>query len=237
MPVGLAGPIRVNGDMVYLPMATTEGCLIASTNRGCKVLSMDPRGVEAIILGDAITRAPCVRFERAADAAALKAFLDDKTNFDALASEFNSTTRYGRMTSTLFPSMDLIAISGNVCTDKKSAAINWIDGRGKSVVADAVVKASVVESILKTTVDALVDLNIQKNFVGSAMAGSLGGFNAHAANILTAIYLATGQDPAQNVESSSCMTNMEKTANGDLYLSVTMPSMEVHEVTLTNAIR
>ena len=41
--------------------------------------------------------------------------------------------------------------------------------------------------------DALVDLNISKNLVGSAMAGSLGGFNAHAANVVTAIFIATGQ--------------------------------------------
>ena len=42
-----------------------------------------------------------------------------------------------------------------------------------------------------------------------ASAGSIGGFNAHAANIVTAVFLATGQDPAQNVESSNCMTIME----------------------------
>jgi hydroxymethylglutaryl-CoA reductase len=36
-----------------------------------------------------------------------------------------------------------------------------------------------------------------------------GGFNAHAANIVTAIFIATGQDPAQNVESSNCLTIME----------------------------
>lgn len=47
--------------------------------------------------------------------------------------------------------------------------------------------------VLKTTVDALVELNICKNLVGSAMAGSIGGFNAHAANIVTAIFIATGQ--------------------------------------------
>lgn len=41
--------------------------------------------------------------------------------------------------------------------------------------------------------DALVELNISKNLVGSAMAGALGGFNAHAANVVTAIYIATGQ--------------------------------------------
>ena len=69
--------------------------------------------------------------------------------------------------------------------------------------------SSVVKSVLKTTVDVLCNLNTKKNLVGSAMAGSIGGFNAHAANILTAIFLVTGQDPAQNVESSQCMTLME----------------------------
>ena len=42
------------------------------------------------------------------------------------------------------------------------------------------------------------------------MAGSVGGFNAHAANLVTAVYLACGQDPAQNVESSNCITLMER---------------------------
>lgn len=47
--------------------------------------------------------------------------------------------------------------------------------------------------VLKTTTGALVDLNINKNLVGSAMAGSIGGYNAHAANIVAAIYIACGQ--------------------------------------------
>ena len=47
--------------------------------------------------------------------------------------------------------------------------------------------------VLKTSVDALIDVNTNKNLVGSAMAGSIGGFNAHAANIVTAIFIATGQ--------------------------------------------
>jgi hydroxymethylglutaryl-CoA reductase (NADPH) len=105
--------------------------------------------------------------------------------------------------------MITLALSGNYCTDKKPAAINWIEGRGKSVVAEAVIPGRVVKSVLKTTVEALCNLNTKKNLVGSAMAGSIGGFNAHAANILTAVFLATGQDPAQNVESSNCMTLME----------------------------
>jgi hydroxymethylglutaryl-CoA reductase (NADPH) len=74
-----------------------------------------------------------------------------------------------------------------------------------------------------------VELNISKNLVGSSMAGSIGGFNAHAANIVTAIYIATGQDPAQNVGSSNCITLIEPTGvdNQNLYISCTMPSMEL----------
>nr|GMC48807.1 3-hydroxy-3-methylglutaryl-coenzyme A reductase 2 [Ipomoea batatas]GMD56409.1 3-hydroxy-3-methylglutaryl-coenzyme A reductase 2 [Ipomoea batatas] len=70
-----------------------------------------------------------------------------------------------------------------------------------------------------------------KNLTGSAMAGALGGFNAHASNIVSAVYLATGQDPAQNVESSHCITMMEAVNDGkDLHVSVTMPSIEVGTV-------
>jgi hydroxymethylglutaryl-CoA reductase (NADPH) len=131
-----------------------------------------------------------------------------------------------------FPDMEIMSLSGNLCTDKKPAAINWLEGRGKSVVCDAVIPASVVKSVLKTTVPALVELNINKNLLGSAMAGSIGGFNAHAANIVTAIYIATGQDPAQNVASSQCLTVMESHGvNGeDLYISCTMPSIEIGTV-------
>ncbi|CAM9778029.1 unnamed protein product [Hapterophycus canaliculatus] len=130
----------------------------------------------------------------------------------------------------VFPEMELVAISGNMCTDKKSAAINWVEGRGKSIVCEARIPSTHVESTLKTTVKAMVETNIQKNLVGSAMAGALGGFNAHAANIVTAVFLATGQDPAQNVESSTCITLMEQMDNGDLLVSVNMPSIEVGTV-------
>jgi len=130
-----------------------------------------------------------------------------------------------------FPEMIVLALSGNYCTDKKPAAINWIEGRGKGIVAEAIIPGKIVKTVLKTTVEALCNLNTKKNLVGSAMAGSVGGFNAHAANILTAIFLATGQDPAQNVESSNCMTLMEPTNGGeDLLMTVSMPCIEVGTV-------
>lgn len=68
-----------------------------------------------------------------------------------------------------------------------------IEGRGKSVVCEAVIPSKVVKNVLKTSVSALVDLNVNKNLIGSAMAGSIGGFNAHAANVVSAIFIATGQ--------------------------------------------
>jgi len=269
IPVGIAGPLLLDGRSIHVPMATTEGCLVASTNRGAKALT-ESGGVQTALLKSGITRAPCVRFPSAVRAAEVKAWLDRPENFALVQQAFNSTSRFARLIEIkvnvagrmaylrfcaqtgdamgmnmvskgcdksldllkeVFPDMELIAISGNFCTDKKPSAVNWIEGRGKSVVAEAVVSAKIVKNVLKTTVDALIDVNIQKNLVGSAMAGSVGGFNAHAANIVTAIYIAAGQDPAQNVESSNCITLMERAANGDdLYISVTMPSIEVGTV-------
>uniref|UniRef100_A0A8C6LE75 3-hydroxy-3-methylglutaryl coenzyme A reductase n=1 Tax=Nothobranchius furzeri TaxID=105023 RepID=A0A8C6LE75_NOTFU len=130
------------------------------------------------------------------------------------------------------PDVEVLSLSGNFCTDKKSAAVNWILGRGKSAVCEATIPGRVVREVLKSSTAALVDLNISKNLVGSAMAGSVGGFNAHAANVVAAIYIACGQDPAQTVGSSSCITQMEATGPNreDLYISVTMPSIELGTV-------
>ncbi|KAL0965347.1 hypothetical protein UPYG_G00280090 [Umbra pygmaea] len=131
-----------------------------------------------------------------------------------------------------FPELQVLAVSGNYCTDKKPSAVNWILGRGKSAVCEVTVPARVVREVLKTSTAALVELNINKNLVGSAMAGSIGGFNAHAANIVAAIYIACGQDPAQTVGSSNCITMMEQVGAGgeDLYISCTMPSIELGTV-------
>jgi hydroxymethylglutaryl-CoA reductase (NADPH) len=127
-----------------------------------------------------------------------------------------------------FPDMEVIGVSGNYCSDKKPSAVNWIEGRGKSVVCEAVIKEEVVQKVLKTSVAAMVELNMLKNLTGSAIAGALGGFNAHASNLVSAVFIATGQDPAQNIESSHCITMMEAVNGGkDLHISVTMPSIEV----------
>lgn len=125
--------------------------------------------------------------------------------------------------------------TGNFCSDKKAAAVNWILGRGKSVICEAVIKGEVVKEVFKTSVAKLVQLNVNKDLVGSAIAGSLGGYNAHASNIVSAVFIATGQDPAQNVESSHCMTLIKSFNDGkDIHISVTMPCIEVNVYWLLN---
>ncbi|GAB2229934.1 hypothetical protein Drorol1_Dr00014190 [Drosera rotundifolia] len=88
-----------------------------------------------------------------------------------------------------FPDMDVIGTSDNFCSDKKPAAVNWIEGCGKSVVFEAIIKEVVVKKVLKTDVASLVELNILKNLAGSDTAGTLGGFNAHASNIVSVIFI------------------------------------------------
>ncbi|KAL5230913.1 hypothetical protein ABZP36_029689 [Zizania latifolia] len=270
LPVGIAGPLLLDGQRFYVPMATTEGCLVASTNRGCKAIA-ESGGATSVVLRDGMTRAPVARLPTARRAAELKAFLEDPANFDTLSMVFNSrSSRFARLLGVQcamagrnlymrfrcctgdamgmnmvskgvqnvldylqedFPDLDVISISSNFCSDKKPAAVNWIEGRGKSVVCEAVIKEEVVKKVLKTNVGLLVELNVIKNLAGSVVAGALGGFNAHASNIVTAIFIATGQDPAQNVESSHCITILEAVNDGkDLHISVTMPSIEVGTV-------
>nr|CAD7433645.1 unnamed protein product [Timema monikensis] len=266
VPVGLAGPLLLDGRLVYVPMATTEGCLVASTNRGSRALMKC--GVTSRIVADGMTRGPVVRFTSIARASEVMEWMQSDENFESMKRSFDSTSGYARLTKIQiriagrhlfirfvaktgdamgmnmlskgtekslkfvqenFPDMEILSLSGNFCTDKKPAAVNWIEGRGKSVVCEAIVPSHVVKTVLKTSVHGLVDVNIAKNLIGSAIAGSIGGFNAHAANVVTAIFIATGQDPAQNVSSSNCMTLMEPwgEAGEDLYISVTMPSIEI----------
>ena len=131
----------------------------------------------------------------------------------------------------LFPErVEVATLSGNMCTDKKASAVNWILGRGFRGNAVATVKRDVLRKLLHCDVDDFVTLNHEKNFVGSSMANTVGGNNSHAANIVAAFYLATGQDIAQVGTSAMCLFNASKDKNGDLKLECMMPSMELATV-------
>lgn len=274
LPVGTIGPYTIDGKPTHVPMATTEGALVASAHRGARAISMSG-GATTELLADGMTRAPAIAMPSLRAAAELKRWLEDPRSLGELNEAFKATSRFGRLLAVKvglagkyahvrfkcftgdamgmnmvskgvnkvvesilakYPGSELLGLSGNMCTDKKPSAINWIDGRGKSVAAEAILPGAIVASVLKTTPAAIARLSVHKNLIGSALAGSIGGQNAHASNILTAIYLAAGQDPAQNVESSTCLTLCEEIppaapgGESSLYISCTMPSIEVGTV-------
>lgn len=265
VPVGVAGPIRIDMADYYIPLSTTEGALVASTSRGCKACNA-AGGVSTALTDDGMTRGPVVAFPNLDEAFKCCQWL--RNNLAKLARIFNGTSKHATLTKIdtrqvgklvylrfkaktgdamgmnmmsratqaalsylkdQFPLMRVISLSGNYCSDKKACAINWIDGRGKSVTAETVLPATALSAILKTSATTMAELNMAKNMIGSMAAGaSGGGCNAHAANIVAAMFIALGQDPAQIVSSASCLTVME-TINGgrDLYVSCTMPCLEV----------
>ena len=268
LPMGIAGPLKINGQYckreVFVPLATSEGALVASINRGASTITASG-GVNTIVTSDFMTRAPVIKTNSASDALLIKQwFVDNFTDLKELA---ESTTSHGKLLkidpilivgSYVYPrfvystgdSMGMnmvtiatekildklaqesdakhIALSGNVCVDKKPAAINVVEGRGKSVVADILIPKEIVNKKLKTTAEAIVEVNITKNLIGSAAAGSM-AFNAHYANMVAAIFLATGQDAAHVVEGSLGITTAEN-RDGDLYFSVNLPDLPIATV-------
>lgn len=96
IPVGVAGPLLLDGREYSVPMATTEGCLIASANRGCKAIFVSG-GATSVLLRDGMTRAPIVRFAAAKRAADLKFFLENPANFDRLSVVFNRLVWFFRL--------------------------------------------------------------------------------------------------------------------------------------------
>ncbi|MCQ2056392.1 MAG: hydroxymethylglutaryl-CoA reductase (NADPH) [archaeon] len=267
VPLGFAGPILINGDFAkgrYLvPLATTEGALIASISRGMSVIT-SAGGSKVKIFNNMMTRAPVFRVDGIDHCVKVIEWINQ--NRRLLDNVVSETTTHGKLLEIEpFPNgrnlhirlkfstgdamgmnmvtiasesigklieknteAKMVSVSGNMCTDKKPAAINSIYGRGKYVVAEARIPEDIVRVKLHSTTSAIIELNERKNLIGSAMAGSL-GFNAHAANMAAALYIATGQDPAHVIEASMCITTCEN-VNENLYIAVRIPSIEVGTV-------
>ena len=267
VPLGYAGPVKIDGEYAaggfLVPLATTEGALIASISRGMSVITASG-GSRTMVTADAMTRAPVLRVRGIAHAKEVMSWIDG--NRGRIDEAVSGTTSHGKLSRIdMYPDgMSLylrfafetgdamgmnmatiaseavcrlieketgavmISVSGNMCSDKKPAAINMINGRGKTVIAEALIPKDLVEKKLHTTSAAVAEVNYRKNLMGSSLAGTLGA-NAHAANMAAALYIATGQDPAQVVGASMTVTSCED-VDGDLYISVRMPAVEVGTV-------
>lgn len=98
VPIGVAGPLHVKGEHAdgefLVPLATAEGTLVASYNRGMKVLNLSG-GVTCTVSDDAMQRAPVFIFENARDARDFRTWLAD--HHDEIAAQAESTTSVGKL--------------------------------------------------------------------------------------------------------------------------------------------
>ena len=98
VPIGLAGPLLVNGEHAqgefYVPLATAEGTLVASYNRGMRLL-YEAGGVTTTIMDDRMQRAPAFLFKSAREARAFRDWIDE--HFDEIRAAAEATTRSGKL--------------------------------------------------------------------------------------------------------------------------------------------
>ena len=266
MPIGIAGPLLVRGEHVdgevYVPLATTEGTLVASYNRGMKLLRA-AGGVTTTVTDDAMQRAPSFGFSSARGARDFGLWVTE--NLPALRAAAEATTSVGRLRDVaqytasryLFLRFNYTTgdaagqnmtgkatraacrwildhypgdvrehyLESNLATDKKPSAVNVLQTRGKRVVAEATIPRRVIEEGARAPLDRVFSARLTST-VGSRLAGSLSN-GSHAANAITALFIATGQDVANVAEASATINDARVTAEGDYYYSVTLPSLIV----------
>lgn len=264
MPVGVAGPCLIHGEHAqgwfYVPMATTEGTLVASYSRGMRLIS-ESGGVKVTVIDDVMQRAPMFECLDARSARDLSRWINE--NFASIAAAAEATTSIGklqniqhwpiaRMLYTRFnystgdaagqnmtsratrAAMDWITrhfpdgflrvqLSGAIETDKKHSSMNLIHSRGKRVIAEITIPREVLVRLTRAEPADLFRMRL-RSMTGAALSGS--AYNGpHSANGIAAVFMATGQDAANVVESHAGFNFLDLSEDGDLYYSVTLPSV------------
>ncbi len=267
IPLGVAGPLQVNGEhakgVFYVPLATTEGALLRSYERGMVVLTRSG-GVQTRVLRDENIACPLFLLPDITAAAEFVGWVED--NEATLRELAESTTRHGRLlriscapvgrrviVNFVYSTGD--AHGMNMIVKATEAACRWImqqtpaehyivlsghsgekrptgallaGGKGKKVIAGATIANELLQQYLRTDAQAMQGL--WHSTIHAQMQAAGIGHNGQLANGLTALFIATGQDVANVVNSAVGITSMECTAAGDLYVSVTLPSLSVATV-------
>ena len=265
IPLGFAGPLQVNGENAngnfLIPLATTEGTLVASYNRGIKLINLCG-GVKTTVVGDIMQRAPVFVFEDAREGREFLKWVHEnieeirqhaeETSSIArlididpyLASKFvflrfNYTTgdaagqnMVGRATFAAcswiidnYAGIKHFYLESNLATDKKASQINIMRTRGKRVTAEATIKRDLLIQNMRVDTESLA-YHFGVATVGAILSG-VNNNGAHSANLITAMFIATGQDVANVSESSAGIIYVELTPDKDLYISLTIPSLIV----------
>jgi hydroxymethylglutaryl-CoA reductase (NADPH) len=268
IPLGFAGPMLVDGEHArgefFVPMATTEGTLVASYGRGMRITA-EVGGIKTTVVADAMQRAPVFGFDDARAAHAFSEWVD--ANFEAIARVAATSTRTGRLlrieryiaarftylrfnfstgdaagqnlsskaTETAckwileeygpLGHVRSFTLSGNMDTDKKASFINFLNTRGKRVVAEVTLPDELMRKHLHVSAKQMFESRLRSQ-IGAWMAGSTNN-GSHAANAIAAIFIATGQDVANIAESHAAVNYMDLLPNGDMYFAVTLPSLIV----------
>ena len=265
VPIGLAGPLRIDGEHAsgefYVPLATTEGTLVASYNRGMRLLT-ESGGVRTTVVEEHMQRAPAFVLTDAREARDFGAWVDER--FEDIKAVAESTTRSGRLTyigqyslgplrylrfnyttgdaagqnmtgkatfaacewiQANYPGHSRYILSGNIDTDKKHSRINMLLTRGKRVVAEAVLDKDVLKRLMGVDTETLFWAR-QIQMAGSFLVGSANN-GAHAANGLTAMFIATGQDVANVSEAHAAVSYTQLLPDGNYYWSITLPALIV----------
>lgn len=267
MPLGVAGPLLVHGEHAqgtfYVPLATTEGALVRSYERGMVMLTR-AGGVTARVHVDQNVVSPVFSFDEVAEAARFAAELPG--HLDALRAEAESTTRHGRLHrveprasgravivnfyyhTADAQGMNMIVkateraaqwilanglaprfkVFSGLSSEKRASGFLLAGGKGKTVVAGARIPAATLESYMRVTPRQIADV-WHDSVIGHLQANAI-GFNAHYANGLAALFIACGQDVANVANAAVGITDYELTGDGDLYASVTLPSLTIATV-------
>ena len=263
VPLGVAGPVLVHGQFArgiyYVPMATSEGALIRSYERGMVALTRGG-GVQTAVLADENQTAPAFRFRDIESAERFCRWLPGQ--LAAMQSVTAATTRHGhlknvvchqagrqvianlgfstgdaqgmnmivqatdgicRWVSEIYPDVSYFLFSG-MCSEKRASGFVLTRGKGKRVTAGCLLTHEVMRLYLHVTADQLFRV-WQCTMMGHVQAGAI-GCNAHAANGLAAIFIATGQDVACVVSSACVLTCFEPHEDG-LYVTTTLPALSV----------
>ncbi len=127
-----------------------------------------------------------------------------------------------------FDQVEFYSLESNASLDKKSAALAPSRPRGRRVNAEVTIARADVERVLRASPEAVARAAREGGY-GSTASGTVGA-QAQFANVLAALFVATGQDVATVVESGTGLTVMETTEAGALYASVTLPGLVVGTV-------
>ncbi len=261
VPVGLAGPLLLDGTHgrrdVLVPLATTEGALVASTSRGMG-LARGAGGVRARVTRDELSQHPVLVYEDIEGAlVAAEAARGSLERFQGLVS---TITTHGRLVRVepevlgrrlvlrlVFTTGDAIGINmaahgAELCcadlagrtgaverhvhgqdVEKRANARALIEGRGRSVVAEATVPRQVLAERARTSPEAMVRV-MRTYAAGFAHLGTQ-NWTIQSANTLAALFLACGQDVAYVTECATGFLDLDVTGDGDLQATLTLPSL------------